>query len=69
MFLERWRTRAAVRRSQIAGQLGELELGPQRRENLKIWLKNLQTRRMWLEARLEHIKGVEDIVISAIERD
>jgi len=46
-----------------------MTIGPQRKENVKIWLKNLQTRRMWLEARLEHIKGVEEIVNSVIERN
>jgi hypothetical protein len=69
VFLERWKSRAAKRRAQIADQLAGMTFGPQRKENLKIWHKNLQARRLWLEARLEHFKGVEDIVSSTIERN
>ena len=69
VFLERWKARAAKRRVQIADQLAGMTFGPQRKENLKIWHKNLQARRLWLEARLEHLKSVEDIVSSTIERN
>jgi hypothetical protein len=69
VFLGRWKARAAKRRVQIADELSAMTFGPQRKENLKIWLKNLQARRMWLEARLEHFKSVEDIVASVIERN
>jgi hypothetical protein len=69
VFLERWKARAAKRRAQIAEQLGGLAFGPQRKENLAIWLKNLRAKRMWLEARLEDVKGVEDIVAATIERN
>jgi hypothetical protein len=68
VFLERWKARAAKRSAQIAQQLADMTFGPQRLENLKLWHKNLKARRMWLEARLEHIKSVEDIVTSIIER-
>jgi hypothetical protein len=68
VFLERWKARAAKRSAQIAEQLTNMTFGPQRIENLKLWQKNLKTRRMWLEARLEHLKSVEDIVTSIIER-
>jgi len=68
VFLERWKARAAKRRAQIADPLQTISIGPEREGNLKLWLKNLETRRMWLEARLEHFKGVEEILKSRLDR-
>ena len=69
VFLARWKARSAKRRAQLAAQLSSITVGPQRKENLKIWLKNLQARRMWLEARLDHLKGTEEIVAGALKRN
>jgi len=46
-----------------------MTIGPPRKENLKIWHKNLQTKRMWLEARLEDVRSVEEIVEATIARN
>jgi hypothetical protein len=67
IFLERWKARASSRRARFARELLGGPLSVQRIENLNVWLRNLESRKAWLEARLEHIVGVESILRAAIQ--
>jgi hypothetical protein len=67
VFLERWKARARARQKKLAKQLQAAPLSVQRIQNIKVWLENLEARRLWLEARLEHIKAVESIMAAALK--
>lgn len=68
IFLKRWKSRASSRRAKLARELLAGSLSPKRIQDLTIWLRNLESRKAWLEARLEHNVGIESIVRAAIER-
>jgi hypothetical protein len=68
VFLERWARRASYRRAKLAGELLSAPINPERIEQLRMWLRNLESRKAWLEARLEHNLGLESILQAAIER-
>jgi hypothetical protein len=67
VFLDRWKTRASRRRAVLVEQLTALPVGPQKKQNLKLWLQNIEAREAWLEARLEHLRAIKNILKSAIE--
>lgn len=69
VFIERWKVRSSNRRATLARELlGPAPLNPRRLQGLTIWLRNLEARKLWLEARLEHTVGLESIVRAAVEK-
>ena len=44
-----------------------MPVGPQKKQNVKLWLQNIEAREAWLEARLEHLRAIQSILKSAIE--
>jgi hypothetical protein len=68
VFLKRWRHRSTLRRLQLIEELFLSPIGPRRVERLELLLRNLEARKAWLEARFEHIVGLETIVRAALRR-
>jgi hypothetical protein len=67
VFIERWKARAGNRRARLARELlGSSSLNSRPLQDLNIWLRNLEARKLWLEARLEHTVGLESIVRAAV---
>jgi hypothetical protein len=69
LFLERWKARAKQRRAKTAELLFASPPNPQGIEKLKMWLRNLEAREAWCVARLEHIREIESLLRSAVERN
>src|SRR5262249_8286711 len=65
VYLSEWKNRARAREVKLAEALQGRQLGPPEIQKLQTWLQNLEARRLWLEARLEHIKAFESILKSA----
>ncbi len=63
----RWRARAQARRTEIERQLFDAPLNPARREALKRWLRNLESREAWQAARLEHTVALKKLVGEALD--
>jgi hypothetical protein len=67
IFLNRWKARAIRRRAALAEQLTAMPVGPQKKQNIKLWLQSIEARETWLEARLEHLRAIHSILKSALE--
>lgn len=63
----RWRARVLARRHELERQLFDAPLNPARREALKRWLRNLETREAWQAARLEHTVALKQILRQALD--
>jgi hypothetical protein len=67
--LERWIVAQAERRSKLADMLSSKPLSPGRRSELHSWRQNLQTKKAWLQARLEHVDALEQLLNKTLEDD
>jgi len=67
VFLSRWKGRAQAREQAIAERLLGKPLTPQEVQKAQNWLRNIASRKLWLEARLEHLQMMENILKRALE--
>jgi hypothetical protein len=63
--LERWIDLQADRRGKLAELLATKTMTPGLRAKLKAWSLNLDTKKVWLQARLEHLEATKKILDNA----
>ena len=67
LHLDRWIAFHAARRTKLASLLSSRPKTPELREELQSWRKNLQTKRAWLQARLDHVKALDEVLEGLID--
>ncbi len=65
--LERWVKAQADRRGKLAELLATKPMTPGLKLKLESWSHNLDTKRAWLQARLEHLEATREILDSVIK--
>jgi len=68
LYLERWKATQSKRRAELAEVLSSKRMTPQLQEELQAWRQNLQTKGAWLQARLDHVRAVDQLLEGILEK-